>query len=556
MKKIILIAVSIVVTFNANAYDFIVKGLCYNKNADDTTVTVESSTMGKSLNNNVIIPPTVKNKRKTYSVTSIGENAFNCCENLTSVSIPNSVTSIGEGAFGGCKGLTSVIIPNSVTSIGDRAFEGCQNLTSVTIGNSVTSIGKLAFRNCSLESLTIPNSVTAIGENAFMSNCLTSVNWNAKRCLDFSSYNNAPFDLNSLKTITFGDEVENIPAFLCYKRYGLTNVTIPNSVTSIGENAFNCCENLTSVTIPNSVTSIGAGAFGGCEGLTSVIIPNSVTEIGAGAFGGCKGLTSVTIPNSVTSIGDRAFDGCQNLTSVIIGNSVTSIGESTFSGCESLMSVTIGNSVTSIGNKAFWGCKGLTSVTIPNSVTSIGEEAFTLCENLKSVIIPSSVTSIGEEAFTLCENLKSVIIPNSVTSIADNAFDTWNTEIIGNSDEIKRLRKLDDEIEESIAQEQEYNESLLNSISQKIGASTYNALSSGRITQGMRLSSIKYYKGEIGRYESENNRGIFYILFLNPLRETNGYTLYEAQFVSAHYTQNRPYYKFWVNNDVVTSYQR
>lgn len=241
---------------------------------------------------------------------------------------------------------------------------------------------------------------------------------------------------------------------------------------------------------------------------------------------------------------------------VTIPNSVTSIGEKAFMSCENLTNVNIPNSVTEIGNNAFWGCKGLTSVTIPNSVTSIGAEAFHYCENLTSVIIPNSVSEIGKEAFQGCYNLKSVIIPNSVTSIADDAFNTYYTKIIGNSDEIKRLRKLDDEIEESIAQEQEYNESLLNSISQKIGASTYNALSSGRITQGMRLSSIKYYKGEIGRYESENNRGIFYILFLNPLRETNGYTLYEAQFVSAHYTQNRPYYKFWVNNDVVTSYQR
>ncbi len=195
------------------------------------------------------------------------------------------------------------------------------------------------------------------------------------------------------------------------------------SVTRIGNMAFGYCYGMTSVTIPNSVTNIGEGAFFQCR-FTSITIPNSVTSIGDYAFEYCFGLTSVAIPESVTNIGDGAFYG-SSLTSVTIPNSVTSIGNSTFSGCSGITSVTIPNSVTSIGNSAFSGCSGITSVTIPNSVTSIGNSVFSGCSELTSVTIPNSVTSIGDRAFYYCSGLTSITIPNSVTSIGENAF--WGT---------------------------------------------------------------------------------------------------------------------------------
>ncbi len=298
------------------------------------------------------------------SVTTIGYDAFGYCTNLTSVTIPNSVKTIGEHAFYGCQSLKSVTIPDSVTTIGEQAFSNCINLTSVTIPNSVKTIGKLAFLNCSnLTSITIPNSVTKIGNGAFAS------------CNSLKEFKSefAPKDDRCL--IINGKLVAFAPA-------GITKFTIPDSVTTIGEYAFDGCSSLTYVTIPNSVTTIGEHAFAWCSNLTSVTIPNSVTTIGEFAFFYCESLKSVTIPNGVTTIGNYTFTNCKSLTSVTIPNSVKTIGEFAFDGCNSLKSVTIPNSVTTIGWRAFAYCRNLTRVTISNSVKTIGEQAFCGCNNL------------------------------------------------------------------------------------------------------------------------------------------------------------------------------
>ncbi len=268
--------------------------LYYNLDATNQTAEVTSQNSNYPYWSTTIptanIPNSVTYSGKTYSVTSIGDQAFENCHGLTSVTIPNSVTSIGWHAFEDCTGLTSVTIPNSVTSIGNYAFAGCSGLTSVTIPNSVTSIGRHAFEDCTgLTSVSIPNSVTSIGDYAF------------------------------------------------YGCSGLTSVTIPNSVTSIGDWAFHYVAN---IIYDGEATGSPWGARclnGYTEGYFTftdntktmlvvcstnakgnLTIPNSVTSIGDYAFEGCSGLTSVTIPNSVTSIGDWAFYGCTGLTSVTI----------------------------------------------------------------------------------------------------------------------------------------------------------------------------------------------------------------------------------------------
>ena len=190
----------------------------------------------------------------------------------------------------------------------------------------------------------------------------------------------------------------------------LTNVTIPEGVTSIGKNAFKGCSALTSVIIPEGVTSIGEGTFDVCSGLKSITIPESVTSIGEWAFGECSGLTSIIIPSGVTSIGRGAFSRCRGLTSITIPESVTSIGSSAFYDCEELESITIPSGVTSIGGSVFSCCYKLTSIAIPERVTSIGEIAFSYCKSLTSITIPSGVTSIGRGAFSSCISLESVTV--------------------------------------------------------------------------------------------------------------------------------------------------
>ena len=202
----------------------------------------------------------------------------------------------------------------------------------------------------------------------------------------------------------------------------LISIDIPSSVNSIGYGVFYGCSRLSSITIPESVTNIGDAAFFNCSSLTSISIPESVTSIGYNAFQGCSSLMSITIPNSVTSIGDAAFSGCSSLTNIDIPESVTSIGSSAFSNCTNLTSISIPGSVTSIANRAFQGCSSLASISIPESATSIGYEAFLECSSLTSITIPESVTSIGNSAFSYCSSLTSITIPESVTSIGNSAF--------------------------------------------------------------------------------------------------------------------------------------
>ena len=248
------------------------------------------------------------------SVTTIGHSAFAFCDSLTSINIPNSVTTIGDSAFWGCKSLTNINIPNSVTTIGDSAFAFCDSLTNINIPNSVTTIGNWGFGRCdSLTSINIPNSVTTIGNWGFGAcKSLTSITIpNSVVTIIGNPFNSWHGNLyNESKAFIYEDHVlfnKNKTTLIAY-RAKETNYTIPNSVTTIGEEAFWGCKFLVNINIPNSVTTIGRGAFKYCNSLTNINIPNSVTTIEDGAFAYCKNLPSHIKSDIIQRFGEEVFE--------------------------------------------------------------------------------------------------------------------------------------------------------------------------------------------------------------------------------------------------------
>ena len=202
------------------------------------------------------------------------------------------------------------------------------------------------------------------------------------------------------------------------KKSNITYIELPDSVTEI---KFEGCSSLTEITIPDSVRTIGISAFKECSSLTEITIPDSVTWINKSAFQGCSSLIKITIPDGVKGIDECAFQDCSSLSEVTISDSVTEIGVLAFVGCSSLTKITIPNSVTRIGMGAFSGCSSLTQITIPDGITVIGESTFSGCSSLIEVTIPDSVTEITPLAFAYCTSLRNLTIPDSV-NISAQAF--------------------------------------------------------------------------------------------------------------------------------------
>ena len=380
----------------------------------------------------------------------------------SSYTIPSSVTNISDFAFYGCSNLTSVAFGGSVVSIGNDAFENTR-LSNVVFGSGVTSVGEFAFAHCPrLVSVTIPNSVTNIGFEAFQ-NCssLMAINVDTPN-LAYGSLAGVLFNKRQTTLIQYPDDKAG------------TAYTIPNSVTNIGQAAFQYCANLTSVVLGGQVVSIGSSAFANTR-LNQITIPDSVTSIGAGAFSDCVNLSRIMIGSGVTNLWaylpgsespeewaleieaqrlqelqdgmgpDDPFGGfgmegsafyhCTNLTAIdvdALNPAYCSAAGVLFNKNRTLLiqypdhnagtSYTIPGSVKNIGDSAFANCTRLVSINLPNSINGLGDDAFYGCTSLTNVTFGTNVTSIGGAAFGDCIRLTSVTIPNSVTNIEADAF--------------------------------------------------------------------------------------------------------------------------------------
>ena len=465
---------------------------------------------------NVVIPD---------DVTVIGDKAFYQCKSLRSVFFPSGLTAIGNQAFGECENLERVVIPDSVTTIGNEAFVSCSSLFSADIGSGVTHIGDSAFsysglvrviggenvthigsgafQYCTrLVSVSISGSVTEIGTMVF-ANCnnlleviVPSEEWidneefydqsdlddykeyfhtGESRIVEtdgFWFYTHA--EVNYLITCaedvailklpeSYNGEDYRVHPFAFCDREKIVSVTIPETVTAIGDKAFADCYKLIEVVNNSSlrirkesddngmvgkyasaVTSgesrivdlngyllfdyAGMSELVGYDGEdTKLYLPESLNgkqyDIYPRAFMNFDSITSVTLSNGVNDIGERAFSSCDALTAVSFSESINDIGERAFYSCDALTTVTLSESIKDIGEKAFAYCKALTEIVIPDNVRSIGDGAFIGCSSLKNVTLSAGMTAIGKDLFRGCSALKSISIPAKINTIGNLAFE-------------------------------------------------------------------------------------------------------------------------------------
>ena len=306
-KRSFLSALLVFLTIAGMAQTFTVGDLNYQVNPDGVSVTLTGHVDGYYATGALNIPESVNYEGNDYAVTTIGNCAFMYCFYLTSLTIPNSVTTIEEGAFAYCSGFTGdLVIPNSVVTIEPSAFMICYGFDGdLILGNSLTTIGDYAFNSCDgLHGvLNIPSNVASIGPGSFRYCSFSGMTVDpANTVFDSRDNCNAVIRTSTNELVT-----------------GCVNTVIPNTVTSIGENAFCAISGLTSINIPESVTAIGDGAFSFCFDLTGdLTIPNSVKTIGSGAFFQCEGFNgTLTIGEDVTYIGDEAFRKCSHFSKAV-----------------------------------------------------------------------------------------------------------------------------------------------------------------------------------------------------------------------------------------------
>ncbi|MDE6535535.1 MAG: leucine-rich repeat domain-containing protein [Muribaculaceae bacterium] len=369
-----------------SAQTFSLDGVTYSGNAEQKTCFVQGADPALV---SISIPQHVNYNSIEYQVVSINFGAFADCSALETISIPASVSSIGNNAFNGCVSLSSLTIADASQPI------------SVGYSHDYTSgIDRGLFSECPLRTLYLGRNVTN----------------NTHRYATFSGN-------DELTSLTIGDQVTEITASMFSGCSALEAVSIPESVQSIGSSAFSGCSSLKSVELPSSLRAIGPSALFNCSSLTSIALPASISAIEESLLSGCAALTKITLPEKITAIGANAFSGCAALTEITLPQSVTTLGSNAFSNCSSLKSIVIPPSVSRIEMASFSDCSALSKVELPASVNFIGALAFSGCKSLPAITIPAAVTSIGNGAFSGCSSIAKLTLSSGPETL-DCGFNT------------------------------------------------------------------------------------------------------------------------------------
>lgn len=398
----------------------------------------------------------LKRVKISDSVTTINYDTFSRCTNLSDVILSESLVEINDNAFWGCA-ITELILPEYVEKIGGGAFRDCSELSSVKLSRSLKQLDSYAFGNCGkLTYIEIPTKITISNDYSFYNGWTTAYNKNGA----FAECNNLKkaviqdgatvivnnlFANTSLEEVVIPSSLREIEKKAFYNCAKLSNITLPDGLISIGDNAFEKCTNLENIIIPSSVTDMYTEIFKDCTSLRSAVLPEGRININYGTFYNCSSLESIKLPSSVQYIRGEAFYGCKSLktvewskpleliegsafydctslTDIILPSKVKEVGSEAFKNCSSAKNAVIPDSVKKIGTGAFSGCESLESLTLGRKLETIPSEAFRYCYELTSVKLPASVKNIGSKAFGENTSLKEVDIGKNVTEIASDAF--------------------------------------------------------------------------------------------------------------------------------------
>lgn len=470
MKRIIIFLTCCASGLLCFAKQAVYNGLNYSIDAIARTAEVaEYNTIGGQL----LIPDEITVGQETYRVTGIAENAFKGCKNLTAVTFPEGLEYLSRNAFEGTgiwlnkenwqNGVLFIdscliatdktinpkyVVPESTRLIAAGAFQGNKTLTRIELPTTLTRIDNDLFRDCkNLSKVVIPASVTWIGQDVFVGSgiwlnekkwkkgalyidgCLIAVNKAAPakfvfkdkvptRLLAAGAFSNA----KQLKSITLPEGIHTIPVTCFYKCATLTEVVIPESVTSVERMAFAECEQLAVATLPQHLETLGIGAFYMCRNLKQQTLSDQLKGIPTACFLRCSSFNSITLPQNLEIIGDGAFAGCSNLEEPTLPKSLKSIGEKAFANCDRFRKVIIPDNVTFINKAAYSDCPHLNEVVLPEGLYALEDETFRNCISLERVKLPKTLYRIGKNAFTNCQELYAILLPDNLHRIEDEAF--------------------------------------------------------------------------------------------------------------------------------------